>query len=77
MQVASWFPISAPFAAIVRLPSDPSWLTLIGSALLMLLSTAAVAWLATRVFRHGILSGSGLKSFGTWFRRTVLRQSAA
>ena len=73
---ASWFPLSAPFAAIVRLPSDPSWLTLIGSAMVMLASTMLIAWLASRVFRHGILSGSGVKSLGVWFRRAVLRRNA-
>ena len=59
--LASWIPFSAPFAAIVRLPADPSWLTLFGIALMLLLSTALVAWLATRAFRHGVLSGAGLK----------------
>ena len=59
--LASWIPFSAPFAAIVRLPADPSWLTLFGIALLLLLSTAFVAWIATRAFRHGVLSGAGLK----------------
>gem|GEM_PF-5879616 len=71
---ASWFPLSAPFAAIVRVPADPSWLTLIGSALLMLLTTVLISWFASRVFRHGVLSGSGMKSLGLWFRRTILRQ---
>jgi ABC-2 type transport system permease protein len=71
---ASWFPLSAPFAAIVRVPADPSWLTLIGSALLMLVTTILISWLASRIFRHGILSGSGVKPLGAWFRRTVLRQ---
>ena len=59
--LASWIPFSAPFAAIIRLPADPSWLTLFGIALLLLLSTAFVAWIATRAFRHGVLSGAGLK----------------
>ena len=71
---ASWFPLSAPFAAIVRVPADPSWLSLIGSALLMLVTTVLISWLASRIFRHGVLSGSGMKGVGQWFRRTILRQ---
>ena len=59
---ASWFPLSAPFASIVRLPADPSWWSLIGSALLMAASTVGVAWLATLVFRQGVLSGGGAKA---------------
>ena len=74
---ASWFPLSAPFAAIVRLPADPSWNVLLAITGIMVASTLAVAWLATRVFRHGVLSGAGLKGVGAWVRRSVLRQADA
>ena len=60
--IASWVPLSAPFAAIIRLPADPGWGMLMGSALLMALATVLVAWLATIVFRQGVLSGGGLRS---------------
>jgi len=71
---ASWFPFSAPFAAIIRIPADASWAMLTGSALLLFVSTIGVTWVATQIFKHGVLSGAGLKPLGAWFRRVVLRQ---
>ena len=77
VQVASWVPVSAPFAAIVGVAADPPWVKLIAQALFMLASTAFVSWLAARVFRAGVLSSAGTKAAGAWLSRTLLRRKAA
>jgi len=71
---ASLFPLSAPFAALVRLPSDPPLWELILSTIFLAMLTIGVIALASRVFRFGVLSGSGAKAVTDWFKRTVLRQ---
>lgn len=58
---AAWFPLSSPFAALMRLPSDPPLWELLLSVLFLFLSSVVVIWLAGRVFRYGVLSGAGLK----------------
>ena len=71
---ASWFPLSAPFAAISRLPSDPpAWELFLSAGFLALLSIGVIM-LASRVFRYGVLSGAGVKGISNWFKRTVLRR---
>lgn len=71
---ASWFPLSAPFAAIVRLPSDPPLWELCLSALFLGVLSIGVIMLAERIFRFGVLSGSGVKGVTDWFKRTILRR---
>ena len=71
---ASWFPLSAPFAAIVRLPSDPPLWELTLSALFLGILSIGVIMLAERIFRFGVLSGSGVKGATDWFKRTILRR---
>lgn len=73
---ASWFPLSAPFAAIIRLPSDPPLWELCLSAFFLFLCALGVVWVAGRIFRYGVLSGSGVKGIKPWFMKTVLRRSA-
>lgn len=71
---ASWFPLSAPFAAISRLPSDPpAWELFLSAGFLALLSVGVIM-LASRIFRYGVLSGAGVKGISNWFKRTVLRR---
>lgn len=72
---AGWFPLSAPFASLVRLPSDPPLWELCLSAGFLALLSIGVIWLAERLFRYGVLSGGGVKGLGAWFKRAVLRQS--
>lgn len=74
---ASWFPLSAPFAAISRLPSDPpAWELFLSAGFLALLSVGVIM-LASRVFRYGVLSGAGVKGISRWFKRAVLRRKDA
>ena len=71
---ASWFPLSAPFAAIVRLPSDPPLWELCLSALFLGILSIGVIMLAERIFRFGVLSGAGVKGVTDWFKRKILRR---
>ena len=74
---ASWFPLSAPFAAIVRLPADPPLWELCLSALFLGIISIGVIMLAERIFRYGVLSGAGVKGVTDWFKRTVLRRKTS
>jgi len=74
---ASIFPLSAPFAALVRLPSDPPLWELILSALFLGILTIGVIALASRIFRFGVLSGSGMEVVTQWLKRVILRRKDA
>ena len=74
---ASIFPLSAPFAALVRLPSDPPLWELIVSAIFLGLLTIGVIALASRIFRFGVLSGSGVEVVTQWLKRVILRRKDA
>lgn len=76
LRIASLFPLSAPFAVIARLPSDPPLWELILSAVMLAFLSLGVIWAAGRVFRYGVLSGSGVEAISGWFKRVVLRKSA-
>jgi ABC-2 type transport system permease protein len=56
LQALSWFPPFTPFLMAVRAANDPPAWQLIGTALLMLATTAVELWLAGRAFRTGALS---------------------
>jgi len=71
---ASWFPLSSPFAMIVRLPTDPPLWELLLSVGLLIAATLGIIILSGRVFRFGVLSGSGVKGVTDWFKRTILRR---
>ena len=71
---ASYFPLSAPFAAIIRLPSNPPLLELILPALFVFILTIGVIIMSGRIFRYGVLSGAGVESVKTWFARVILRR---
>lgn len=74
---ASWFPLSAPFAAIVRLPSDPPWWELALSAGFLFVLSIGVVWIAGRVFQYGVLSGAGIKGAKSWIARVIFRRKSA
>jgi len=54
-RVLSWIPIYTPFIMMNRMMADPPWFDLIGTTLLLLLTTAGAMWMAAKVFRIGIL----------------------
>jgi ABC-2 type transport system permease protein len=71
---AQWFPFSAPFAAIVRLPADPPLWQTLGSIFSLVFTTVVIVWLWSRMFQHGVLTGGGIASVKDWFARTILRK---
>lgn len=76
LRIATFIPFSAPFANIVRLPSDPPlWELLLSTAFLVLLCIGTIA-LAGRIFRFGVLSGAGAEVVIGWFKRVILRRKA-
>ena len=77
LKAAAWFPFSAPFAALVRLPADPPLWETLGSVLVLVLSSAVVVWLSSKLFQHGVLSGGGMASVKAWFGRVILRRGRA
>ena len=54
-RVLSWIPIYTPFIMMNRIMADPPWFDLIGTAVLLLVTTAGALWMAAKVFRVGIL----------------------
>ena len=77
IEFAAWFPLSAPFAAIVTLPSDPPWWKLSLSALFLFVLSIGVVWAASRVFQYGVLSGGGVKGVKSWIARVIFRRKSA
>ena len=76
LRIATFIPFSAPFASIVRLPSDPPlWELLLSTAFLSILCLGTIA-LAGRIFRYGVLSGAGADAVVSWFKRAILRRKA-
>lgn len=71
---ASIFPLTSPFAMMIRLPSDPPLWQILLSIGLLASSVVGVMWVCARIFRFGVLSGSGVSAIGSWFRRTILRK---
>ena len=74
LMAAQWFPFSAPFAAIIRLPSDPPLWETLSSVLSLIVSTMVIIWASSRMFQHGVLTGGGVTSVKDWFSRTILRR---
>ena len=54
-RVLSWIPIYTPFIMMNRVMADPPWFDLIGTTILLLVTTAGALWMAGKVFRIGIL----------------------
>ena len=73
VEIASFIPFSAPFAILVRLPSDPPMWQIWLSAGILMLSAVFVMWLAARAFRYGVLSGGGLAGL----KSRIMRRKAA
>ena len=73
---ASIFPLTSPFAMMIRLANDPPLWQVALSLVLLFASVVGVMWLCARIFRFGVLSGAGMSAMKGWFRRTVLRRAA-
>lgn len=73
---ASIFPLTSPFAMMIRLASDPPLWQVLLSITLLAICVVGTMWICARIFRFGVLSGSGVGAIKNWFNRVVLRKSA-
>ena len=71
---ASIFPLTSPFAMMIRLATDPPLWQVVLSLALLAGSVVGVMALCARIFRFGLLSGGGVGAIKAWFARTVLRR---
>ena len=53
--VMSWFPLYTPFAMINRIAADPPLIEVIGTLILLLVSSAFILWASGKIFRIAIL----------------------
>ncbi|MEM9261875.1 MAG: ABC transporter permease, partial [Bacteroidota bacterium] len=66
---SSFIPLFAPIVMPARLPFEPPVWQIVLSLAIVILSAAALVWLAGRIYRVGILSygkKSSLKDMGRW-----------
>ncbi len=75
LAILSWIPLFTPFIMMARLPADPPLYQVIGTTLVMIVTTIIVLWAAGRVFRAGAMHQAGVDYFKKLFRPG--RQSAA
>jgi ABC-2 type transport system permease protein len=54
-RVLSWIPLYTPFIMMNRAAADPPLVDLIGTMVLLILTTAFALWMAVKIFRIGIL----------------------
>ena len=76
VEAASWFPLFTPFLLILRVPHDPPLWEVVLQIALMAVTTLAVLWGATKVYRAGAVHGAGVGDLwgmvkGAFGRRTA------
>ncbi len=62
IEMASWFPLFTPFLLLIRAPSGLSWIEIAGQGGLMILTVLLILFLASLVFRAGVVGQMGLSS---------------
>jgi len=69
----SWVPLYTPFIMMARLPSDPPLFDVVGTSVLLLVSTGLILWGAGAVFRAGVTGRAGpdvvKRTFARLFKR--------
>jgi ABC-2 type transport system permease protein len=68
LAIISWIPLFTPYIMLARLPADPPMMDIIGTTLVMVVTTLIVLWAAGRVFRAGAMHGAGVDYFKKLFR---------
>jgi len=68
LAIISWIPLFTPYIMLARLPADPPLFDIIGTTLVMVVTTLVVLWAAGRVFRAGAMHGAGVDYFKKLFR---------
>lgn len=54
-RLLSWIPIYTPFTMMNRVNADPPMIDVIGTLILLIVSTATALWMSGKIFRIGIL----------------------
>jgi len=55
VRIMSWFPLFTPYLMMNRAAADPPLIDVVGTTIVLLLSTVFVLWLCGKVFRMGVL----------------------
>lgn len=55
IQAASWVPLFTPFLMLMRAPAGLGWIEIAGQGALMVLAVIVVLWLASLVFKAGVV----------------------
>ena len=63
LAIVSWIPLFTPFIMMARLPADPPLYQILGTTLVMIVTTVIVLWAAGRVFRAGAMHQAGVDYF--------------
>ncbi len=69
VDIASWFPLFTPFLLILRMPHDPPVWEVLAQMVIMAVTTAAIVWLSTKVYRAGAVHGAGIGELGGMIKR--------
>ncbi|MEL7128727.1 MAG: ABC transporter permease [Pseudomonadota bacterium] len=69
--ISSWVPLFTPFVLILRMPTEPPLWEVIVQIGLMAVTTMAVLWLATKVYRAGAVHGAGVGDAVDWIKRLI------
>lgn len=70
LQILSWIPPFTPFLMLARAGSEVAWWEIVGTLLLMLVTTAVVVQLSGRAFRAGAISSGPVDLKGLMRRLT-------
>lgn len=62
IETASWIPLFTPFLLLVRAPSGLDWIEIAGMGALMVATVALLLWLASLVFKAGVVDQVSLSS---------------
>jgi ABC-2 type transport system permease protein len=63
IETASWIPLFTPFLLLIRAPSGLDWIEIAGQGALMIVTVVIVMWLASRVFKAGVVDQVSLSSW--------------
>jgi ABC-2 type transport system permease protein len=69
--ILSWIPLYTPFIMMNRAAADPPMFDMVGTLILLIVSTAGTLWLTGKVFRIGILRTGQppkIKELWRWMR---------
>lgn len=71
IETMAWVPVFTPFLLILRMPTEPPAWEVFAQLGLMALTTFAILYLATRVYRAGAVHGAGVNDVWAFFGKFV------